>query len=187
MVSRAFFTICFILILQSTAQSFAPDSSIADKEQKQLEACYHFSNLFGYDIESISHPELFDEIGDWMGTKYRYGGNTKKGIDCSGFVSELYKDVFNLKLDGNARDLYARSAPLKKKELCEGDLVFFKIRKKRISHVGIYLGQNKFAHASIKQGITISDLDDPYYKKYFFKGGRLEMKPSVISSVSPKN
>jgi len=56
--------------------------------------------------------------------------------------------------------------------LGEGDLVFFKIKKKRISHIGIYLGNNKFAHASVKNGVIISDMDEPYYQKRFYSGGR---------------
>ncbi len=64
--------------------------------------------------------------------------------------------------------------PLEKPDLKEGDFVFIKIRKGQISHVGIYLGNNKFAHASVKTGVIISDLDEPYYKKYFYRGGRIE-------------
>jgi lipoprotein Spr len=54
-----------------------------------------------------------------------------------------------------------------------GDLVFFKIKKNRISHVGVYLGNNKFAHSAVKGGVRIDSLDTPYYKKTFYKGGRL--------------
>jgi lipoprotein Spr len=64
--------------------------------------------------------------------------------------------------------------PIKKSALKEGDLVFFKIKQKRISHVGVYVGNNKFAHASVQNGVIISDLDEPYYKMYFYKGGRVE-------------
>jgi lipoprotein Spr len=64
--------------------------------------------------------------------------------------------------------------PLKKSQLREGDLVFFKIRKRRVSHVGVYLSHNRFIHASVHDGVVISDLDEPYYKKYFFKGGKVK-------------
>jgi lipoprotein Spr len=65
------------------------------------------------------------------------------------------------------------STPLSREELKEGDLVFFKIKSRSITHVGIYLGNNRFAHASSSRGVVLSNLDEPYYKRYFYKGGRL--------------
>ncbi len=145
-----------------------------DAEQRMLERCYVYSDLFGYSIDTIANEKLYAAVGEWLGTRYCYAGDSKRGIDCSGFVSELYKKAFSLALNGSSTDLFKQVKPLKKTELREGDLVFFKIRKKRISHVGIYLGQNKFAHASVKAGVTIDDLDEPYYRKFFYKGGRIK-------------
>jgi lipoprotein Spr len=65
------------------------------------------------------------------------------------------------------------STPVSREELKEGDLVFFKINSRSITHVGIYLGNNRFAHASSSRGVVLSNLDEPYYKRYFYKGGRL--------------
>jgi lipoprotein Spr len=65
------------------------------------------------------------------------------------------------------------STPVSREELKEGDLVFFKIKSRSITHVGIYLGNNRFAHASSSRGVVLSNLDEPYYKRYFYKGGRL--------------
>lgn len=84
------------------------------------------------------------------------------------------KDSYRILLTGSAKDIYRKIKPIKKTELREGDLVFFKIKKGKISHVGIYLGQNKFAHASTKSGVTISDLSEPYYSKYFYQAGRIK-------------
>lgn len=125
-------------------------------------------------INSIQTPYLYYQIYNWVGVKYRYSGNTKKGIDCSGFVTEIYKNVYCIQLEGGSRNIFKHvTTTISKNNLKEGDLVFFKIRKGRISHVGIYLAHNKFAHATTKTGVTISDLNDDYYKKYFYKGGRL--------------
>ena len=63
--------------------------------------------------------------------------------------------------------------PLPKDELKEGDLVFFKIKSRTITHIGIYLGDNRFAHASSTRGVVISNLNEPYYSRYFYKGGRI--------------
>ncbi len=164
--------LCFLL---SAHLSFvyAQDGG-KDAEQQYLAECYYYSGLLGFNIDSMHNPELFKTISSWLGVKYCYSGDSKKGVDCSGFASEVYQDVFNKTLEGSAADIYKITKPLKKSQLKEGDLVFFKIRKKRVSHVGIYLSHNRFIHASVHEGVVISDLDEPYYKKYFYKGGRMK-------------
>jgi lipoprotein Spr len=112
-------------------------------------------------------------VYDWAGTKYKYSGQSKKGIDCSGFVSQMYSDAYCVELKGGSRDIWTNVVPVYKECLQEGDMVFFKIKKDQISHVGIFLGNNKFAHASVRSGVIVSDLNEEYYKKRFFKGGRL--------------
>jgi lipoprotein Spr len=124
--------------------------------------------------DSACTPYLYYQVYEWLGTRYKYAGDTKKGIDCSGFVSRMYEEAYCTTLLGGSKDIWKTVRPLEKNELIEGDLVFFKIRKGQISHIGIYLGKNKFAHAAVKTGVIVSDLDEPYYKKYFFKGGRIE-------------
>jgi lipoprotein Spr len=123
--------------------------------------------------DSAVTPWLYYQVYDWAGTRYKYSGSTKKGIDCSGFVARMYREAYCIPLNGGSRDMWAKVMPVEKECLEEGDLVFFKIKKGQISHVGIYLGRNKFAHASVKMGVIISDLDEEYYKKRFFKGGRV--------------
>ena len=123
--------------------------------------------------DSAVSPYLYYQVYDWIGTTYKYSGNTKNGIDCSGFVCEMYKEVYCTELTGGSRDIWTQVCPVEKSELKEGDLLFFKIKKGSISHVGIYLGNNKFAHASVNRGVMINDLDETYYKNCFYKGGRL--------------
>ena len=123
--------------------------------------------------DSAITPYLYYQVYDWVGTRYKYSGNSKKGIDCSGFVSEMYRNTYCINLNGSSGSIYTQVKPVEKVELKEGDILFFKIRKKQISHVGVYLGNNKFAHASVHSGVIVSDLDEAYYKKYFYKGGRL--------------
>ena len=168
-------TVLFISVL-STVQ--AQTKSIPNQEtektsddDKSLIKDY-FSQIMGVALSTTSNVKLFQFVYDWIGTPYRFGGTSSKGIDCSAFTKELYSKVFNLTIRRNSRDIFSMVSPLKKDELKEGDLVFFKIHSSSISHVGIYLGNNKFAHAS-SGGVKVSSLDDDYYSHYFYRGGRL--------------
>lgn len=133
----------------------------------------YYSQVFGVDICDIFNTDLYSSIENWLGTPYRYAGKTLEGIDCSSFVNKIYENVYCYLLTGNSADLAKQVTQLPKDKLREGDLVFFKINKRSISHVGVYLGDDKFAHASRSKGVIISDLNHPYYRKYFVKGGRV--------------
>lgn len=157
------------------AQDSDPTLPETDAEQQQLEWCFEYSNRLGFDIDYIAYPQLYAAITEWIGTPYRYSGNDRNGIDCSGFVAEMYLRCFGKKLEGSSHDMFDKVEEVKEKDLQEGDLLFFKIRRGRISHVGIYLGGNKFVHSSTQRGVIISDLNEPYYEKYFYKGGRIPL------------
>ena len=106
-----------------------------------------------------------EESAAWLGVPYRGGGNSKRGVDCSGLTSHLYKKVYHKKLKRNSDDQRTQDChKVSKRNLREGDLVFFHNgRKKRIaSHVGIYLKDNKFIHASTSRGVIISSLNEDY-------------------------
>lgn len=133
----------------------------------------YYSQVFNLDITHIFNTDLYSTLESWMGTPYRYAGKTLEGIDCSAFVNKIYEHAYCYLLTGNSADLAKKVTQLPKDKLREGDLVFFKINKKNISHVGVYLGGDKFAHASRSKGVIISDLNHPYYRKYFVKGGRV--------------
>lgn len=134
---------------------------------------FKYAQLLDVPVEDVLNHKLYSFIDDWWGTPYRLGGKTKSGIDCSAFANELINTVFQLGISGNSADLYSHSKRLKERDLHEGDLVFFRIHHKRISHVGIYLENDKFVHASTSAGVMISDLNEPYWKRYFAGGGRL--------------
>ena len=148
------------------------------KETSKLEdpdnlASQYFSQVMGVAVDATSNVKLYKFIYEWIGTPYRFGGNTKKGIDCSAFTKAIYDKVFNTTILRNSRDIFSMVNPLPKDELKEGDLVFFKIKSRSITHIGIYLGDNRFAHASSTRGVVISNLNEPYYSRYFYKGGRI--------------
>lgn len=133
----------------------------------------YFSQIMGIAVSATSNVKLYQFVYDWIGTPYRLGGDTKRGIDCSGFAFQLYDKVFNTVIGNNSRNIFTMVNPVSKDDLKEGDLVFFKIRSRAISHVGVYLGDNKFAHASSSRGVTISNLNESYWQRYYYKGGRL--------------
>lgn len=113
-------------------------------------------------------------VDAWYGAPYKYGGGGKAGIDCSHLVCRIYKDVYGKNVTGTASDLEKMSDDVKESKLKQGDMVFFKIESSKISHVGIYIANNHFVHASVKKGVIINNLEDKYYKKYFYKGGRIQ-------------
>ena len=116
--------------------------------------------------------KLYDFVFDWIGKPYRFGGTSKYGIDCSAFARELYAKVMGEYLPRNSRQQFKYLKPIRKEELQTGDLVFFKIKTRDISHVGIYLSDNKFIQSS-KSGVNVASLDHPYWKRYYYKSGRL--------------
>lgn len=130
----------------------------------------------GLDLDSCAYLPLYISFYDWLGVPYRYAGLTKQGIDCSGLIKSVFREVYHLELKGSASHIYEGCVPIRKENLQEGDLVFFKINKSRVSHVGIYLQDGYFVHASVSKGVMINNLEEKYYKKYFFNGGRI--KPS---------
>ncbi|HRP88905.1 MAG TPA: C40 family peptidase [Edaphocola sp.] len=119
-------------------------------------------------------PKLYSFIQDWYGTPYRLGGTSKRAIDCSAFTRQLFSDVYAKGLDRTAAMQYMMTSRIySKDELKEGDLVFFSIKTKRISHVGVYLGEGRFVHASSSRGVMVSNLSESYWTRYYAGAGRL--------------
>lgn len=133
-----------------------------------------YAQMMGLFPETMTNHLLYNFIEDWYGVKYCYGGTDKSGIDCSAFVQKLYEDVFCTDLVRTARDQFHNCKLVWDKDnLKEGDLVFFKTRGKRISHVGIYLANNFFVHASSSSGVMISSLADNYWSKRYAGAGKV--------------
>lgn len=160
-----------VLVAQAQTKSVPTPAQDKSDDQESLAKDY-LSQIMHVAVSATSNMKLFDFVYEWIGTPYRFGGGTKKGIDCSAFTKTLYSQVFNIDIKRNSRDIFSMVSPVKKDELKEGDLVFFKIHSRSISHVGIYLGNSRFAHAS-SRGVAVSSLDDDYYSRYFYKGGRV--------------
>lgn len=132
---------------------------------------FKYSLLLNVEVEMIKNVALFRLIDEWYGAKYLFGGSTKSGIDCSAFMQVLFTSLYGLSLPRTARMQYDIARHISRTELKEGDLLFFNTRG-GVSHVGMYLTNNKFVHASVR-GVTISDMLDPYYAARLISVGRV--------------
>lgn len=115
---------------------------------------------------------LYRFVETWTGTPYRYGGTNQSGVDCSGFTGALYREVYKKTIPRTTKDISKGAKRVSTAHLKEGDIVFFDINGKKSSHIGVYLQNKHFVHASSSKGVIISHLDNPYYQKAFSHGGR---------------
>ncbi len=115
---------------------------------------------------------LLEFAVDWRGTPYSYGGSSKKGTDCSGFTLNAYSEIYNKNIPRISREVYTNCLPIKKHALYQGDIVFFATAGGgRVSHLGIYLWDGYFVHASSSKGVMISNLKQNYWQRTFISGG----------------
>jgi cell wall-associated NlpC family hydrolase len=121
----------------------------------------------------IKRDKFLLDIIAFLKVPYSYGGSTKDGIDCSAFTSLIYASAGNILLPRSAREQYRVGSKVTKGKLRFGDLVFFTTAGRRPSHVGIYLENAMFAHASSSDGVTLSSLENAYYRKRFLGARRI--------------
>jgi cell wall-associated NlpC family hydrolase len=123
-------------------------------------------------IESIKE-KLYAQYAQWKGAKYKLGGLNKNGIDCSGFVFVTFKSKLGIALPRTTSLQVKTGKYIERNKLQAGDLVFFKTGRS-FRHVGIYLEHDKFLHASTSLGVTISKLDNRYWKSKYWKAKRIK-------------
>jgi lipoprotein Spr len=129
-----------------------------------------------YNTNTTVREKMLMGILKYINTPYKYGGTSKKGIDCSAFTQNIYKSTLSTDLLRSARDQYTQGETVSNvDDLHFGDLVFFDTRSGvKPGHVGIYIGDELFAHASSKKGVTISSLNHSYYQSRFMGGRRIK-------------
>lgn len=131
----------------------------------------------GFQVSRHDDLKLYREAAQWLGTPYRYGGKSKKGTDCSGLVNQIYQNVYRIPLERTVAGMADKNCrKVNKTNLAPGDLVFFCTSKKKkgINHVGLFLKEDYFIHASTSRGVIVSNLKEEYYRKTWKKGGRVK-------------
>lgn len=137
------------------------------------------NKLSSFDVPLTMREKILFEVIKYLDTPYKYGGNTDNGIDCSGFTKNVFQESAMLDLPRTAREQYYVGEKIDKDNLQFGDLVFFNTRRRsNPGHVGIYLGDNQFVHASRTLGVTISSLDETYFKNRYVGARRVDEKVS---------
>jgi hypothetical protein len=132
---------------------------------------HKYEEQLGISLPESSNIAFIKAIIPWLGSPYKYGGNSINGTDCSGFVSSIYSSFFKIELERTSLLIYQNARKINKSEVKEGDLVFFKTDGKKVSHVGITITPNHFIHASSKKGVVVNSLNEPYYSKNFVSFG----------------
>ena len=135
-----------------------------------------FKEKMGVTNKEIKENKLYSFISDWYGAPYKYGGCEKSGVDCSCFTVNLFDKVYGKKIPRTAVDIYKECDKINIEKAKEGDHIFFKINSNSITHVGVYLHDKKFVHASTTKGVLVNSLTETYYQKYFYSAGKLKSK-----------
>jgi cell wall-associated NlpC family hydrolase len=123
--------------------------------------------------EALARSVLYAQYQEWRAVRYRIGGLSKSGVDCSGFVYLTFRDRFGIALPRSTHEQAVLGRPIDENELRTGDLVFFRTERNS-RHVGIFLEDRKFLHASTRKGVMISSLDDFYWSKEYWRAVSLK-------------
>jgi lipoprotein Spr len=164
----------------STRKQSAGSKPSLKKSQPQYsrQTVSKLSKQFGVRLTQADNITLYNTCSSWIGVRYRHGGNTKNGVDCSGFISAIYKQVYSIGLERNTANILKKNCtPVGKHNLREGDLVFFKTtgsgNRKTPTHAGIYLKNGRFIHAASSRGVVVNSLSETYYVRTWITGGRI--------------
>lgn len=162
--------------LSSCSRHQYPEGAVPGSRKSKKERAAAYSQILGFKVTQKDDLKFYGEVVSWLGTPYVYGGNSRAGVDCSGLVRAVYRNVYNVSTHRTVQTIYERNVlSVSKRSAREGDLVFFKAPgEKSLSHVGIFLKDGYFVHASTSRGVVIDNVSQPYYKTRWKKTGRMK-------------
>lgn len=168
-----------IIVLQSCGSGKRAVTTVPPRVAREIS----LDDLIGSgNVEADVAPDLtvdaravVDVAKRWLGVKYRYGGEGRDGIDCSALMMNVYREALGVKLPRTSRAQRDYSTHVNRRDLQPGDLVFFSTLKNRsgVSHVGLYIGNDRFIHASSSRGVVVSQLSDKYFVSHYHSSGRV--------------
>ncbi|MDC9597895.1 bifunctional murein DD-endopeptidase/murein LD-carboxypeptidase [Xenorhabdus anantnagensis] len=167
----------------------SPDSKLRNKqtEMHAVNSQKHYLLQTSQDefetlVNSLDiKSKILNQYADWKGVAYRFGGNTKRGIDCSAFVQRTFHDQFGIELPRSTLEQQNIGQTVNRSKLQAGDLVLFKTGI-RMRHIGIYIGNHQFVHASTSNGVIVSKLTDTYWNKRYY-GARRVLSDDIKASI----
>jgi cell wall-associated NlpC family hydrolase len=170
-------------VLPSPAAADEPAAVTAARDSL---AYGYYNQTLGVRLAHTENKSLLQTITDWLGTPYSYGASSRRGTDCSGFVSKVFKSVYGITLQRSSRSMFGNVKRVAKTHMKTGDLVFFSHGRGNIYHVGIYLKDGKFAHAACSGGVMVSSLHEAYYHRNFYAAGRVAgtQAPATIEGMT---
>ena len=142
---------------------------------------HYYAQTLGLHLAFNENKDLLRTVTEWIGAPYSYGSNSRRGTDCSGFVTRVFHEVYGITLQRSSRSMFGTTQRVAKGEMQTGDLVFFRRGHGPIYHVGIYLKDGKFAHSACNGGVMVSSLHQDYYRRNFYAAGRV---PAVAVSAA---
>lgn len=168
----------YSFLLYIVLAAFALSSCNSSKRLAgKSEQAARLSSKLGFKVHKKDDLRLYTEASQWLGAPYRYGGKNRAGTDCSGLVGQIYQNVYQISLQRTVDGIAEKDCrKVSKNELKPGDLVFFNTSKgkKGVNHVGLFLKDHYFIHASTSKGVIVSNLRETYYHKNWKKGGRVK-------------
>jgi len=172
-------------VLPSTGSPTADEPTAVTAARDSL-AYGYYNQTLGVHLAHTENKSLLQTITDWLGTPYSYGASSRRGTDCSGFVTKVFKSVYGINLQRSSRSMFGSVKRVAKTKMKTGDLVFFSHGRGNIYHVGIYLKDGKFAHAACNGGVMVSSLQQAYYRHNFYAAGRVTgtQAPATIEGLA---
>lgn len=153
------FCSCLLFCFSFVASSSTDASVLFSSSSKN-------NDPFTKNKQNNSLKKILTHYSQWQGVRYQLGGESRKGIDCSAYMQQIFRDQFSVRLPRSTKEQMKLGNAITKSDLDTGDLVFFKISQQE-HHVGIYIGEGKFIHASSSTGVTVSRLDNQYWSQHY--------------------